>query len=266
MDWLVWYVMLGLAVGLIAGMLGIGGGTTLVPILVFLFNAQEFNSARILHLAIATTIATIIFTSVSSVWQHHRRSVVRWDIVKKTMGGLIIGTIVGTFVAEILDTKSLAIFFVLFVYFSSYQLFFDSKSSFKRSLPGYFGISIAAFVIGIVSSLVGAGGGVISIPLMVLCRIPIIQAVGTSAALGFPIALTGSIGYIYHGFGKSLLPELSIGYVYLPALFGIVIGTFITVPYGVRLAHKVSGNTLKKIFSVILFMLATRMLWKFFSI
>ncbi len=262
MDWFIIYILIGLAVGLIAGMLGIGGGTTLVPLLVFAFTTQDFDSTKILHLAIGTTITTIVFTSISSLRQHHRRGVVRWDIFKKATPGLIGGTLLGTFVADVLSSESLAIFFVLFVYYSSIKLFFDSNHSTKRELPGVIGVTFASILIGIISSLVGAGGGVISIPLMVMCNVPILQAVGTSAALGFPIAVAGSIGYIYHGLGESLLPALSLGYVYTPALLGIVLGTFITVPFGVRVAHQMQGDSLKKVFAVLLFLLASRMAWE----
>ena len=134
MDWFFGYIFIGLIVGFIAGMLGIGGGTTLVPLLVFAFTAQSFDSARILHIALGTTITSIIFTSISSVKQHHSRGVVRWDIFKIAAPGLIFGTLLGTFVADFLDSKSLAIFFVLFVYYSSIKLFFDSKNTIKRNI------------------------------------------------------------------------------------------------------------------------------------
>ena len=266
MDWLLIYVLIGIAVGFIAGMLGIGGGTTLVPLLVFVFTAAEFSNDKILHLALGTTITSIIFTSISSVKAHHSRGVVRWDIFRQVSPSLIIGTLSGTFVADFLNSRSLAIFFVAFVYITSIQLFFDSKNTVKRELPGIVGLCIAGFLIGAISSLVGAGGGVLSIPLMVLCRVPIIQAVGTSAALGFPIAIAGSAGYFYHGIGEPLLPPLSLGYIYLPALIGITIGTFFTVPIGARMAHKMPASYLKKIFSILLFFLATRMAWEFLTL
>ncbi len=265
MDWVLIYILIGIVVGFIAGMLGIGGGTTLVPLLVFVFTAEGFSGDKIIHLALGTTITSIIFTSISSIKAHHSRGVVRWDIFRKGTPSLILGTLSGTFVADILNSISLAIFFVAFVYLTSIQLFFDSKKTIRTNFPGITGICITGFFIGVISSLVGAGGGVLSIPLMVLCGIPIIQAVGTSAALGLPIALAGSAGYIYHGLGEPLLPSLSVGYIYIPALIGITIGTFFTVPIGARVAHRIPANYLKKIFAILLFFLATRMAWEFLS-
>ena len=264
-DWFLIYLIIGLFVGFLAGMLGIGGGTTLVPLLVFVFSAQNFNDEKILHLALGTTITTIIFTSIASIRAHHSRRVIRWEIVKIATPGLFFGTLIGTVIADILKTEHLAFFFVTFVYYVAFKLFTDSPNSPKRQLPGVFGITVGAILIGFISSLVGAGGGVISIPLMVLCNVPIIQAVGTSAALGFPISISGALGYVFNGLGETGLPPLTIGYVYLPALLAVVIGTILTVPLGARTAHSLPGHSLKKIFALVLFLLASRMAWKIFS-
>ncbi|MGH8629270.1 MAG: sulfite exporter TauE/SafE family protein, partial [Burkholderiales bacterium] len=191
---------------------------------------------------------------------HHAHGAVRWDIVRGAAAGLVIGTLLGTFVADRLESAYLAIFFVAFVYYSAAQLFLDIKPAASRQLPGVAGMWAAALAIGIISSLVGAGGGVVSIPLMTMCNVPMRIAVGTSAALGLPIALAGAGGYGFHGFGMDHLPQWSIGYVYLPALIGIVVGTFVTVPLGARAAHRMPVRLLKRIFAVVLFLLATRML------
>jgi uncharacterized membrane protein YfcA len=261
MEWWIAYLLMGLAVGFFAGMLGIGGGVILVPLMVFAFTAQDFPADRLVHLALGTSLTSIVFTSITSLRAHHRHGAVRWDIVRQAAPGLVVGTLLGTFVADGLKSLYLAVFFVAFVYYSAAQLFLDIKPRPSRQLPRTAGMWFAAIAIGLISSLVGAGGGVVSIPLMITCNVPMRNAVGTSAALGLPIALAGALGYGIHGLGLDHLPPYSVGYVYLPALIGIVIGTFLTVPLGAIAAHRMPVVALKRIFAVILFILATRMLW-----
>jgi uncharacterized membrane protein YfcA len=263
-DWWIAYLLLGLFVGLFAGMLGIGGGMLLVPLLVFMFSAQDFPADRVLHLALGTSLTTIVFTSLSSIRAHHMHGAVRWDIFRTAAAGLVIGTLLGAFIADWLDTRFLAVVFVVFVSYSATQMIMGKKPAPSRRLPGPAGMSAGSALVGVISSLVGAGGGVVSIPLMVMCNVPIRNAVGTSAALGLPIALAGAAGYAYTGLGQQGLPPMSLGYVYLPALTGIVVGTFITVPFGARLAHTMPVTLLKRIFALILFALAGRMLWSVF--
>ncbi len=264
MEWWIIYLLMGLFVGFFAGLLGIGGGLILVTLMVYLFTVQGFPADRLLHLALGTSIASIVFTSISSLRAHHKHGAVRWDILRMAVPGLIVGTLFGTFVADQMKSKYLAIFFVIFVYYSAVQMFANVKPKPTRQLPGRFGMTVVAIVVGIVSSLVGVGGGVMTIPLMSLCNVPMRQTIGTSAALGLPIAIAGTVGFIVTGLGKDHLPPLSVGYVYLPALIGIVIGTFVTVPWGAKAAHTLPVSTLKKIFAVILFILATKMLWSLF--
>lgn len=265
MDWWIGYLLLGLFVGLFAGMLGIGGGVLLVPLMVFMFSAQQFPEDRMLHSALGTSLATIVFTSLSSIHAHQKHGAVRWDIVRRASTGLATGTILGAFVADRLNSLYLAIVFVTFVVYSAVQLLLDSKPKATRQLPGRVGMAGGSGVIGIISSMVGGGGGVITIPLMMMCNVPMRNAVGTSAALGLPIALAGAAGYIYTGLGQTALPPLSLGYVYLPALIGIVAGTFVTVPVGAKLAHSMPVSRLKKLFAIILFVLAAKMFWSMFS-
>lgn len=264
MEWWIIYLLMGLFVGFFAGLLGIGGGLILVTLMVYLFTLQEFPVDRLLHLALGTSITSIVFTSISSLRAHHKHGAVRWDILRMAVPGLVVGTLLGTVVADLLKSKYLAIFFVIFVYYSAVQMFANVKPKPTRQLPGKVGMTVVAVIVGIVSSLVGVGGGVMTIPLMSLCNVPMRQAIGTSAALGLPIAIAGAVGFIATGLGKDHLPALSLGYVYLPALVGIVIGTFVTVPWGARMAHSMPVTRLKKIFAVILFILATRMLWSLF--
>lgn len=262
--WWLAYLLLGLGVGFFAGLLGIGGGLIIVTALVFMFGLQGFWPDRVVHLALGTSITSIVFTSLSSVRAHQKHGAVRWDILRRALVGVVVGTLVGTVFADALPSRYLAIFFTAFVYYSAAQMWLDKKPKATRQLPGAAGMTGAALAIGLISSLVGAGGGVISIPLMTLCNVPMRNAIGTSAALGLPIAVAGTVGYIITGLDADHLPPLSIGYVYLPALIGIVLGTFVTVPYGARAAHTMPVPTLKKVFAVILFTLATKMLWTLF--
>ena len=264
MEWWIVYLLMGLFVGFFAGLLGIGGGLILVTLMVYLFTVQGFPEDRILHIALGTSITSIVFTSISSLLAHHKHGAVRWDIVRVAVFGLIVGTLLGTLVADQLKTKYLAIFFVIFVYYSAMQMFVNAKPKPSRQLPGRLGLNLASVLIGVLSALVGVGGGIMTIPLMSMCNVPMRNAIGTSAALGLPIAIAGTIGFIATGLGKDHLPPFSVGYVYLPALIGIVIGTLVTVPWGAKMAHTLPVPRLKKIFAVILFILATRMLWTLF--
>lgn len=261
LDW--WwaaYLGLGLFVGFFAGLLGIGGGLIIVTVLVFMFTHQGFPADRVVHLALGTSLTSIVFTSLSSIRAHQRHGAVRWDILRRALPGVVIGTLLGTLFADALPSRYLAIFFTAFVYYSAAQMWLDLKPKASRQLPGRAGTTAAALGIGVISSLVGAGGGVISIPLMTLCNVPMRNAIGTSAALGLPIAIAGAVGYVVTGLDRTGLPPLTVGYIYLPALIGIVIGTFFTVPYGARAAHTLPVPMLKKIFGIILFLMATKML------
>jgi uncharacterized membrane protein YfcA len=240
-------------------MLGIGGGVVIVPLLVFLFNAQHLPADRVLHLALGTSLASIVFTNLSSVRAHHAHQAVRWDIVRATAPGIILGTLFGTVLAEYLSSRYLGIVFTVFVLFSSAQLLLDRKPKPSRHLPGPVGLWIAAAAVGVLCSLVGVAGGILIVPLLATCNIPMRNCIGTSAAIGLPISVAGAAGYIATGLTKGHLPPYSIGYVYIPALSGLVLGTFVTVPFGARLAHSMPVARLKQIFAIMLSILAIKM-------
>jgi uncharacterized membrane protein YfcA len=256
--WLIYPVM-GLFAGFFAGLLGIGGGMILVSLMVFAFNAQGFPDDRVMHLALGTSLATIVFTSIKSVHSHHKHGAVRWDIVRNAVAGLVIGTLAGSAVAETLRSRALAVLFTLFVVYSAVNMMLDLKPKPTRQLPGPVGLQFGAGLVGVASALVGAGGGFLSIPLMSFCNVPMRQCVATSSALGLPIAIAGTIGFLISGWDKDHLPAYSLGYLYLPALIGIVIGTFVTVPIGAKMAHTIPVPKLKKVFAVILAIMAVKM-------
>jgi len=259
--WLLTYIALGTFSGFIAGLFGVGGGLTIVPLLYMLFAAQGFPVSEVMHLALGTSMATITITSISSMRAHHKHGAVRWDIVKGMTPGLLLGTLVGSLLTGMVPTHELAIAFTVIVYIASFQMIMNFRPKPTRVLPGPTGLAAVGSGIGGVSSLVAAGGGFLSIPFMVLCNVSIHQAVGTSAALGFPIALAGTIGFTISGAGIESLPGLHIGFVYLPALFCVGAMTVMVAPYGAKLAHKLPVAKLKRAFGVFLGLLATKMLF-----
>jgi len=256
------YILVGCVAGVLAGLLGVGGGLVIVPMLDICFTTQHFPQEFIMHLALGTSLASIVFTSISSFWNHHRRGAVRWDVVRRVTPGILAGTFAGSCVASLMSTAFLKIFFIIFLFYVSYQMFSGKKPNPSRNFPGLPGMFGVGGVIGVVSSLVGIGGGSLSVPFMIWCNLAVHQAIGTSAAIGFPIAIAGAAGYIYNGFIVSGLPEHSLGYVYLPALFGIVAASMLTAPLGVRLAHSLPVSKLKRGFAVLLLIMGIRMLFK----
>ena len=254
------YCAVGGIAGILAGLLGIGGGLVIVPMLVYVFALNNIPSELTMHLALATSMASIMFTSVSSFMAHHKRGAVRWDVVKKIVFGILTGTFLGSCFASAMSTNFLKVFFVIFLYFVSVQLFLNKKPKGGRDLPGKAGMFGVGNVIGVISSLVGIGGGTLSVPFMLWCNIKVHHAIGTSAAIGLPIAVAGTVGYIINGWNVSTLPQYSVGYVYLPGLVGIAAVSVFTAPLGVKLAHSLPVDRLKRIFSFLLFGVATKML------
>ena len=254
---------LGLATGFLAGLLGIGGGMLIGPFMTIILSALGVPADLAVKMAIATSMATIMFTSVSSVRAHHKRGAVRWDIVKGLAPGIVLGGMLASAgVFALLKGSYLAIFFAVFVGFSATQMFLDKKPKPSRQMPGTAGQVAAGGVIGFLSGLVGAGGGFISVPFMVAHNIAIINAVATSAALGFPIALANTAGYVISGASVPNLPAHSLGYVWLPALAVIASCSVLTAPLGAKVAHRLPVAKLKKVFALILYGLAGYMLWK----
>lgn len=255
--------LLGIGTGFLAGLLGIGGGMLMVPFITIILGQRGVAADLAVKMAIATSMATIIFTSISSVRAHHRRGAVRWDIVKRLAPGIVIGSLAGSLgVFSLLKGTALAIFFALFVGFSATQMFLDKKPKPTRQMPGTAGQLGAGGAIGFISGLVGAGGGFISVPFMTWCNVAIHNAVATSAALGFPIAVANVAGYVASGQSVQGLPAGSFGYIWLPALAVIAVCSFLVAPFGARAAHSLPVGKLKRVFASILYLLAAYMLWK----
>jgi len=254
------YLAVGAVAGILAGLLGIGGGLVIVPMLVFCMTWQKIPHELIMHLALGTSMSSIIFTSVSSFMAHHKRGAVQWTVVQQIVWGILTGTFLGTCIAARLSTNFLKGFFVIFLYYVAVQMLLDKKPGPSRDFPGKTGMFAVGNVIGAVSSLVGIGGGTLSVPFMIWCNLAVHKAIGTSAAIGFPIAIAGTVGYIYNGWNAAGLPEYSFGYIWLPSLSGIVCSSVLTAPLGVRLAHSLPVSRLKRVFAILLLVVGTRML------
>jgi uncharacterized membrane protein YfcA len=260
-EWWLAYLLLGMFVGLFAGLLGIGGGLVMVPVLSFIFGAQHFPPERILHLALGTTMASIIFTSASSMRTHHAHGAVNWQVVKFITPGIILGTLGGATVAGMLSSQVLSIMVVVFIYYAATQMLLKIRPKPSRTLPGRWGMVGAGGIIGMVSSFVAIGGGLLTVPFLSICNVRLQHAIGTSAAVGFPIAVAGTVGYIVNGMVQSQpLPDYSFGYVHLPAVGWVALASMLTAPLGAKATHIIRTATLKGIFVVLLYLLGTKML------
>ncbi|ABE44705.1 sulfite exporter TauE/SafE family protein [Polaromonas sp. JS666] len=248
--------LLGVCTGFLAGLLGIGGGMLMVPFITLILTSQGYPPEYTVKMAVATSLATICFTSLSSVRAHHQRGAVLWPIVRLLAPGILLGSLVGAQVAVALPGKILGVLFAIFVAFSATQMFLNRKPKPSRTLPGRLGTFSMGWVIGMLSSLVGAGGAFVSVPFMTWCNVKIHDAVGTSAALGFPIALAGTLGYMWAGQDLPQMPAGSVGYLYLPGLLVISLASISTAPLGARTAHRMDIQPLKKVFAGVLYVLA----------
>ncbi|VAW98677.1 Uncharacterized UPF0721 integral membrane protein [hydrothermal vent metagenome] len=258
-EYVVIYLLLGAFAGLLAGLFGVGGGLVIVPVLVYLFSAQGFDSGVLVHLAIGTSLATIIVTSLSSVYAHHKHAAVRWDIVRQLSPGIIIGALLGAVIADSMSSVYLRRFFALFEWLVGIQLLLNMKSRPSRVLPVGWILFLAGKIIGFVSSIVGIGGGTMTVPFLVWCNIKMRQAVATSSACGLPIAIAGAAGFVIMGQNAQAGINGSFGYLYLPAFAGIVVTSVLFAPLGARLAHRLPAALLKRIFGLFLIGLGSYM-------
>ncbi len=269
---LLWLVPVGAATGFAAGLLGIGGGMLLVPFLAMLLPQQGVPDAHVVKVAIATSLTTILFTSLSSVRGHHRKAAVRWDVVRRLTPGILVGSAVGAQVAGLIAGPMLALVFAGFVSMMATQMLRAPRVPVVRkdghasdpvaeTLPGTPAMLGMGGLIGAISALVGAGGGFLTVPFLASRRMSMQHAVGTSAACGFPIALAGALGYVFAGRHLALGPGMA-GYLHLPALLVISATSMLTAQFGVRAAHALPTGTLRRVFAVLLYALAAYMLWR----
>ncbi len=255
------FLICGAFAGVLAGLFGVGGGLIIVPILVYAFSFLGVAPEHIHHLALGTSLATIMITSLASSRAHYKKDALNVDLLKKITPGILFGTFFGGIIATHMPIFVLKCFFVVFVYYVSLQMFLKIKPKPTRQLPNTAGTIGVGSVIGLVSSFVGIGGGTLSVPFATYCNEPMHRAIGTSAAIGFPIAVSGTLGYIYAGWNVPNLPEFAIGYVHGIAFLGIACASFFTAPLGAKLSHSMPVDTLKRYFSIFLFFIGSKMLY-----
>lgn len=259
MDLLI-LLSMGALAGLLAGLLGIGGGLVIVPVLALVFDGQGVDGSVIMHLAIGTSLATIVTTSLSSLRAHHRRGAVEWPVFVRITPGIILGGILGSSLAAVLPSDILRMAFAVFLLLVAIRMAFDVAPGPHRQLPGRAGMTLAGTLIGAVSTLMGIGGGTLSVPFLTWCNVGVRRAVATSAAIGLPIAVTGTILYMITGWKQPVLPALSLGYINLPAYAGIVVASVLFAPLGARLAHRLPERLLKRFFAAFLALLGVKLL------
>ena len=260
MAWMALYVLTGALVGFLGGLLGIGGGMMLVPILAALFTAQALTPDHTVHLALATAMASAVVTAGASAREHHRHGAVDWRVVKRMAPGMMTGSLLATLASGAISQRTLAIAFALIVYAAATQMLFGKKSHARRDLPAPVPMFFIGILIGIVSGLVSAGGTFLVLPVMLYCGIAMHTAIGTGAAIGISVTLVGTLGYILGGWHVNDLPEYHLGFVFLPAFIALVAGSVITAPFGARMTHRLPVVALKRIFAFLMYLLATKML------
>ena len=256
------FLALGAVVGFLAGLLGIGGGMTMVPLLTFIFTREGLPPEHVVHIAIATATATILFTSTASVREHQRHHAILWPVVYGLAPGLIVGSLFGPLIVGTMSTAVLSGFFGAFVAAAATNIWIDRQPKPTHRLPGRGGLIAVGAVISVIASMVGAGGAFMTVPFMAACNVPMRNCVATSAAIGLPVAATASAGFVFTGRREAGLPPHTLGYVHVPALLVIVAASIVSAPFGARAAHRWPVKVLKRVFAIVLYALAGYMLWK----
>ncbi|WP_070096197.1 sulfite exporter TauE/SafE family protein [Pseudomonas sp. NBRC 111139] len=247
------YLLLGACAGVLAGLFGVGGGIIIVPVLVFSFTLQGFDASVLTHLAVGTSLATIVFTSINAVREHHRKRAVQWPIFIWMTIGILLGAGVGAKTASLIQGPLLQKIIGVFALVIAAQMALDLKPKASRGVPGKPGLIGAGGVIGWASAIFGIGGGSLTVPFLTWRSLPMQQAVATSSACGLPIAVASALSFMLLGWHEEHLPPHSLGYVYLPALLGIAVTSMFFARFGARLAHKLSPRLLKRLFAALLF-------------
>jgi len=264
-PWLLAYAACGAVIGFLAGLLGIGGGMTLVPLLAALFTAQQLSSEHTLHLALGTAMASVMFTSTASVREHHRLGSVDWTWVRNLAPAMALGALASTFASGWLPQRVLALAFAVIVFIAATQIWIGRPAGARQLVLGTAGRWAAGLAIGVVSGLVSAGGTFLSMPFMMRSGVPVRTAIGTAAAIGVPVAVVGSVGYVAGGWSVPALPAGALGFVLLPAMGAVVAASVFTAPMGARLAHRLPVVVLRRVFAVSLYAIAARMAWAYYA-
>lgn len=254
------YLVLGAFAGTVAGLFGIGGGLIIVPVLIFSFGLQGISPEVSAHLAVGTSLATIVFTSLSSIRSHHKHGAVRWELFRPMTVGIVLGALAGAWTASLLSGSTLQLVIGVFVILVALKMLLEVNPKPGRDVPGATGLGLAGGGIGWASAIFGIGGGTLTVPFLNWCNVRMQQAVATSAACGLPIAVAGALGNVWTGWGHEQLPAYSLGFVYLPAGLGIVVTSVFFARFGANLAHRLNARVLKRIFAIMLLLVGLRFL------
>ncbi|MFR0674048.1 sulfite exporter TauE/SafE family protein [Enterobacterales bacterium AW_CKDN230030176-1A_HGKHYDSX7] len=247
------YLLLGACAGVLAGLFGVGGGIIIVPVLVFSFTLQGFDPSILTHLAVGTSLASIVFTSINAILEHHRKGAVRWSIFAWMTLGILAGALLGAKTASLIQGPALQKIIGVFAVLVALQMALDLKPKARHEVPGKVGLAAAGGVVGWASAIFGIGGGSLTVPFLTWRSLPMQQAVATSSACGLPIALASAASFMLLGWQDARLPAHSLGYVYLPAMIGIAVTSMFFARFGARLAHRLSPRLLKRLFAALLF-------------
>lgn len=248
----------GAVAGTAAGLLGIGGGVIIVPVLSLVFASEGVDPDILIKVAVGTSLATIVATAISSIWTHHRHGAVLWNLFRIMTPGVVTGSLFGAWLADKIPGSWLTIAFIVFMFAIALQMAIGPPGT-GRTLPGHWVLRAVSAIVGTVSALMGVGGGAMHVPYLSWCGVPVKQAIATSAAIGLPLAVSSTLGFIITGLDETTLPPNSLGYVNLPAFAGVVGASLLFAPLGARLAHRLPEKLLKRTFAVFLFFLAIRM-------
>lgn len=252
-------LLLGSIVGVLAGLLGIGGGLLVVPALVWLLPQTGIASHLVMQIALATSLASIVMTSMASARNHFKLGNIDFSVVRSFAPGIILGGLSGSVVAELIPAQYLPKIFAVIVLLLAIQMLLSMKVINNKPLPHSFFFTASGGGIGLISSLAGIGGGSLTVPYLSYYGVEMRRAIGTSALVGFLIAVSGVVGFIFAGVGSDALPQYSIGYVYLPALIGIAATSMIATRYGAALVSRLPTSTLKKLFAILLLVISIKM-------
>lgn len=257
------FLSLGAFVGYMAGLFGLGGGGFLVPAFVAIFSLHGINEEKIMHMALATSMMSIVITSFASFQAHNKKGAVNWNIFRKMLPGVVLGTFAVTFIAVNIKSYYLAIFFTLVMIVLSIRMIFDMEPKKGTAVPNTSKLFSAGSIIGAISAIMSVGGGAFTVPYLTSHNIDIRKAIGTSAAIGFPLSIVGTLGYVINGWNDTSLSNLQLGYVYLPAVILVSLTSMVAAPLGVKTAHKLPTAVLKKFFAFLLIGLSIKMLISF---
>lgn len=254
------YILTGALAGFAAGLLGIGGGLIIVPVLFFVFSASGYETQHLMQMALATSLATIVITSISSTRAHHRKQAVLWPLVLLLGPGIVIGAALGGIFASSINSDSLKLFFAIFEFTVATSLLLKKQPTRHNKKIKKPVAATGGMIIGFISTLVGIGGGTMTVPFLHWFNISMRNAVATSAACGFPIALFGTLSFIMASYGQTIGSTYSIGYLQYDAFIFVAGSSFLTAPFGAKVAHSISEKTLRLSFALILFTLGSIMI------